>query len=288
MNKCRLLKATVLNLCFLASSRKCFGFQLQVEVIGVPQIADSVSVLADGDGLRLPIGTTVHFPQNTSRVALSLPPARSQPLRLRAVAFAGGNLLPTVVAIGTTTFTVGQGEPPTITMGWPTPALEKIGDSPDGSTTILVTFGKSEFFDSRDVFELRVSGSIQARNCTGSHFLAPLSKTDAGWQVLFTVSTGMCSVTSFQLSYLAIPFRLTEQLPVMVWPNRGRSEASLIVGSWQRNLTPGQQSATPQSVAEKTSQEGSTPASSPYIIKPGPDGRFVRVPITSSPKKEHK
>jgi hypothetical protein len=287
VNTNRFLKATVLNVSLLVWTSKGFGFQLQVEVIGLPAIADSVSVLADGDGLRIPIGTTVHFPQNTPRIGLQLPPTRSQPLRIRAVAFTGDNMLPTVLAIGTTMFTTGQREPSTITMGWPTAVLEKIGESPDGSTTILVSFGKSDFFDSHSVFELRVSGSLQARSCTGSHFLAPLLRTDAGWQTLFVVSTGMCSVTSFELAYLAIPFRLSEQLPVMLWPNRRRNETSLLINSTQTSAPSGQHTTSPQSVEERVPQDQSDPGTSSYIIKAGPDGRLIRVPITNPLKKGH-
>jgi hypothetical protein len=210
----------------------CFGFQLAVQINGVPMAADKIFVLADGEGLTVPLGSISSVPPNTPKVTQWIPSVSMEHLRLRAIAFAGKSLFPTVSAIGMTTYSTGQMASPEITMGWSMPLVQKMADS-DGTTTLLVTFGDVDFFHRADAAELWIDGSISRRNCTGSHYLAPLFKTEARWYALFLVPTRLLSPgVSIQLAYHALDFKASEQIPLLVWPNRDLNEPPLRIESF--------------------------------------------------------
>jgi len=126
-----------------------------------------------------------------------------------------------------TTYGSGQVAPAAITMGWSMPVVQKMAES-DGTTTLLVAFGDIDFFHSADAAEIWIDGSIPQRNCTGSHYLAPLFKNNTRWYALFLIPARLLSpVASIQLAYRALDFRVSEQIPLLVWPNRDLNEPPL-------------------------------------------------------------
>jgi hypothetical protein len=135
MRRYTLSNAAILSLYFVVGQEKYLEAQVPVEIIGVPSAADSVFVLADGDELTSPLEAFARLQQSMPVVRLSLPSVKPQSLRIRAVSFGGASLLPTVTAIGATTFLAGQGVPARIRLTWPTPLIEKLTEAADGSTT---------------------------------------------------------------------------------------------------------------------------------------------------------
>src|SRR5271155_312120 len=73
--------------------------QVPVEIIGVPSGADSVFVLADSEELASPLEAFARLLESTPFVRLSLPSTTSKSLQIRAVAFGGSSVFPTVEAI---------------------------------------------------------------------------------------------------------------------------------------------------------------------------------------------
>lgn len=209
----------------------CFGFQLAVQINSVPATTDKIFILADGEGLTVPVGSISRVPSNASQVTLWIPTVSIEPFRLRAIAFTGKSLFPTVSAIGVTTHGTRQGAPVAITMGWSTPVVKRMADS-DGTTTLLVAFGDIDFFHRADAAELWIDSSPSRHNCTGTLYLAPLFKTKTQWYALFLIPSRLLSPDALiQLAYHALDFRAAEQVPLLVWPNRDQNEPPLQIMS---------------------------------------------------------
>jgi hypothetical protein len=284
MDKNNLSSAALLSLSMVFGNVSRLEAQIPVEISGVPSTADSVFVLADGDELSSPLEAFARLLEKTPLVRLSLPPAKSQSLRIRAVTFAGASVFPTVTAIGTTTFATGQGVPARLILAWPKPVIEKLPDRADGSTSILVTFTGTDFFRSGDVLELWISGSSWSRNCTGTHFLAPLIKTDVRWQAQFLIPTSLCAGTAMQVAYHALAFKVFPQIPLFVWPNRERNESPLQIVLTTLDPPANRFSAAEYVSDDRTGQKDPTSIDH-YIVALGKDGRLHRILIKTPVSK---
>ena len=285
MDKRNLWNAALVCSSFLYWSETCVA-QIPVEIIGVPPTADSIFVLADGDELRSPLEILAKVGIHSPLITIALPPAKPQLLRIRAVAFGGPNVFPVVTAIGTATFGIGQVAPARIIMAWPTPRVEMLNESTDGTVTFLVDFAAYDFFRVGDVIELWISGSTWSRNCAGIHFLAPLVKAGARWQALFVIPARLCAGTSIQLAYHALAFKVADQIPLFVWPNRDRNEPPLQIVSLNAVPADSHPALLNQKIPSTLAPEGSaTSTPSSTTVMPGRDGRLIRVPLKTAPKK---
>jgi hypothetical protein len=269
---------------FLAgcSNGSALHAQVLVEISGLPPTADSLWVIGESDDVKTRIQTFTHFPKQAKHLSVLLPGTTAPLLRIRAVAFSGLNVFPTVRAIGTATFSVGQSAPTSILLKWLRPVIQKTSESASEMSTLLVTFGETSFFRGGELVELWLSDPSEVRNCSGAHFLAPLFRRSGQWQAQFTISTLLLSTSAVQVAYRALDLQFTYQIPLFVWPNRAQYDAPLRVESAQ--LLRDQSSFPSKQLEDEPDQPGSRSAPISSTVKVV-NGRLVRVPYKTATNK---
>lgn len=200
-----------------------------VQVFGVPSNVGRVELLADTDSLRFGVIALAQASSSGYSAALPLLPS-GEAVRIRAIAYSGTSDFPTVTAIGTAVGQADQTEPIPVALSWIKPVIEEVPSPPDGSVSLLAKFGSAAFFRPGAVAELWVSPHRPVRNCSGSHFIAPLYNRDGSWDASFKIPVAMASYGAFfQLVYHALDFQQADQIPILVWPNVDLSESPLVV-----------------------------------------------------------
>jgi hypothetical protein len=279
MNALKSFRKPLLCLIAFVTIRICSALQLPVEIGSLPTSADSVFLLANADELVAPLAAFARLPKGAPTIGLLLPSSSTRLLTIRAAAFAGTSVFPIVTAIGSATYKTGQEPPVRITMNWPTPRIEMSAETAN-SRALLVTFGETDFFRDGDVAELWISDSMVARNCTGIHYLTPFFTVGAVWKAQFIVPADLISpVTSIQLAFRALDLRVGGRVPLLVWPNRDVNEPALQIESRHDLHSSDPSLSAPRPSAVDGGQNRTMPAPTPYVVKLGPDGRLIRLPI---------
>lgn len=290
------------SIALLMSIHICNARAITVAVMNVPKTAETLEVVADGQGFAAPIIAVV-APNTMDLVTLQLEVPESDDIRIRVIALREkGSFFPLIMAAVGGRFR--SWDKKALSFGESSIRLGPMADKGDGTITVPVTFsGFQDFLSEGEIVNLWASTEPPTQNASGQRHIAPLSvgTDESTFQATFQIPNHIFNSTPsyLQVGYYALDLAIAQVIPLLVYPNIEKDLASLFspkqgtpfTGFPKQRSMPSDRGATGSST-QNSVPDGRAAAGSPEqnAVQPGryevrvdkKTGRLIQVPGSPS------